>query len=62
MYIARHNRPVDLMAAQIPHTENEQMHKRTTVHSDWFHFSADPFSGIANTPDIFTISQIDKNV
>ena len=62
LYIARHDRVVDLIPAKIPRRENEQMHEHTTVCSEWFHSSADTFSGIVDTPDIFTISQNDNKV
>lgn len=62
LYIARHDRLVDLIVAQTPRTEDEQIHKQTTVCFEWFHSSADTFSGLANPLDIFTISRNDKNV
>jgi len=53
----RHDRLVDLIAAQILCVADEQIFKQTTVQSKWFFFL-----GIANTPDIVNISQNGKTV
>ncbi len=57
LYTARHDRLVDLIAAQIPCVADEQIFKHTTVQSEWFNSPANTFLGIANTPDIVNISQ-----
>lgn len=62
LYTARHDRLVDLIAAQIPCMADEQIFKHTTVQSEWFNSPVNPFLGIANTPDIIYISQNGKTV
>ncbi len=62
LYTARHDRLVDLIAAQIPCVADEQIFKHTTVQSEWFNSPANTFLGIANTPDIINISQNGKTV
>ena len=49
--IARHDRLVDLIAAQIPCVADEKFFKHTTVQYKWFNSSAKTFLGIPNTPD-----------
>ncbi len=53
LYTARHDRLVDLIAAQIPCVADEEIFKQ----SEWFNSPANTFLGIANTPDIVNISQ-----
>ncbi|XP_041924940.1 RELT-like protein 1 isoform X2 [Alosa sapidissima] len=62
LYIARHNRLVDLIAAQIPCVADEKLYKNTTVQSDWFNSPANTLVGIPNTPDIVVISQHSRTV
>ncbi len=62
LYTARHDRLVELFAAQIPCVADEQIFKHTTVQSKWFNSPANTFLGIANTPDIVNISQNGKKV
>ena len=62
LYIARHDRLVDLIAAQIPCVADEKLYKHTTVQSDWFNSPANTFVGIPNTPDIVVISQHSRTV
>ncbi len=64
LYTARHDRLVELIAAQIPCVADEQIFKHTThtVQSEWFNSPANTFLGIAKTPDIVNISQNGKTV
>ncbi len=62
LYTARHDRLVELIAAQIPCMADEQIFKHTTAQSKWFNSPANTFLGIANTPDIVNISQNGKKV
>ena len=51
-YIARHDRLVDLIAAQIPCVADEKLYKHNAVQSD-----CNTSLGIPDTPDIVVISQ-----
>ena len=64
LYIARHDRLVDLISSNVKEVslENVTMYKHSRIMPEWFNSSFDVFCNIPNTPDVVFLNRDRREV